>query len=83
MDSYLESPGTWLEVHKQLIVEIADSLNPLLLPKYYAAIDERTYMDMPEENTLIGIPDVSITAVDIRYRFFCCMKSLWFDCSHR
>ena len=62
MDPYLENPGTWPEVHKRLIVEIADSLNPLLLPKYYAAIDERTYMDMPEETILIGIPDVSVTA---------------------
>ena len=62
MDPYLENPELWPEVHSRLIVAIADALAPSLHPKYYAAIDKRTYLDTPEDSILIGIPDVSITA---------------------
>ncbi|MEM8615270.1 MAG: DUF4058 family protein [Cyanobacteria bacterium P01_H01_bin.105] len=62
MDPYLESPEFWPEVHSRLIVAIADSLAPNLHPKYYAAIEKRTYLDTTEDSILVGIPDVSITS---------------------
>ena len=61
MDPYLESPDFWPEVHSRLIVAIADTLAPSLHPKYYAAIEKRTYIDTPEDSILVGIPDVSVT----------------------
>lgn len=60
MDPYLENPELWPEVHSRLIVAIADTLAPSLHPKYYAAIEKRTYLDTPEDSVLIGIPDVSV-----------------------
>lgn len=62
MDPYLESPEIWPEVHSRLIVAIADSLAPNLHPKYYAAIEKRTYLDTTEDSILVGIPDVSVTS---------------------
>jgi hypothetical protein len=60
MDPYLENPGLWPEVHSRLIVAISDSLAPFLHPKYYAAIETRTYLDTPEDSISIGIADVSV-----------------------
>ncbi|MEM8504918.1 MAG: DUF4058 family protein [Cyanobacteria bacterium P01_D01_bin.1] len=60
MDPYLESPEFWPEVHSRLIVAIADTLAPSLHPKYYAAIEKRTYLDTPEDSILVSIPDVSV-----------------------
>lgn len=62
MDPYLENPEIWPEVHSRLIVAISDSLAPSLHPKYYAAIEKRTYLDTPEDSILVGIPDVSVTS---------------------
>ncbi|MGB3294779.1 MAG: DUF4058 family protein [Phormidesmis sp.] len=60
MDPYLENPQLWPEVHSRLIVAIADTLAPSLHPKYYAAIEKRTYLDTLEDSILVGIPDVSV-----------------------
>lgn len=56
MNPYLENPGLWSEVHSWLIVELARTLNPLLVPKYRAAVEKRVY----EDTVLVGIPDVSV-----------------------
>lgn len=61
MNPYLESPGIWAEFHSRLIVAISIALASSLHSKYYAAIEQRTYLDTPEDSILIGIPDVSIT----------------------
>ena len=37
MDPYLESAELWSSVHSRLIVHIADSLQPLLRPRYNAS----------------------------------------------
>lgn len=60
MDPYLENPELWPEVHSRLIVAIADAIAPSLHPKYYAAIEKRTYLDISEDSILVGIPDVSV-----------------------
>lgn len=61
MDPYLEHHALWSEVHKRLIVAIADALSPQLRPKYRVAIEERIYQTSGEEDTLlVGIPDVVV-----------------------
>ncbi|MEG4500187.1 DUF4058 family protein [Microcoleus sp. F10-C6] len=56
MNPYLENPTLWSEVHSWLIIELARSLNPSLIPKYRAALEKRVYMD----SLLVGIPDASV-----------------------
>jgi hypothetical protein len=56
MNPYLENPEIWAEVHPWLIVQLARSLNPVLKPKYRAAVEQRVYTD----SLLVGIPDVSV-----------------------
>jgi hypothetical protein len=48
MDPYLELPDLWSGVHTSLIVYIRDQLQPRLLPRYVAAIEERVYLGTPE-----------------------------------
>src|ERR1700678_1548030 len=48
MDPYLEDPQLWTGVHTSLIVYIRDFLQPLLRPRYVAAIEERVYLEGPE-----------------------------------
>lgn len=57
MDPYLEQTGLWSEFHSRLIVAIADALAPSLLPRYYIAVETRTYRDSPNAEVLVGIPD--------------------------
>jgi hypothetical protein len=56
MNPYLEQPALWPEVHKRLIVALADELNPLLNPTYRVAIEERVY-EGDEDALFVGIPD--------------------------
>jgi hypothetical protein len=60
MNPYLEDPELWPGVHGRLIVAIADFLSPQLRPKYFVAIEERTYQTTCEERLLVGIPDVVV-----------------------
>lgn len=60
MDPYLEQAGLWSEFHSRLIVAIADALAPNLLPRYYIAVETRTYRDSPNAEVLVGIPDAVV-----------------------
>jgi Protein of unknown function (DUF4058) len=60
MNPYLEHPALWPEVHSRLIVALADALNPQILPKYRAAIDQRIYSIDGSDALLVGIPDVTV-----------------------
>jgi hypothetical protein len=55
MDPYLEDPQTWPGVHSRLVVYLADQLQPLLRPRYIAAIEERVFVEGPDREI---IPDV-------------------------
>ncbi len=57
MDPYLEDPRLWTGVHTALIVYIRNFLQPLLQPRYIAAIEERVFLERPEMDR---IPDVWI-----------------------
>ena len=60
VDPYLEHPDFWSELHNRLIVAIADDLAPHLRPKYYIAIEKRTYLGQADNSFLVGIPDVAV-----------------------
>jgi len=55
MDPYLEDPQLWPGLHATLIVYIRNQLQPLLRPRYIAAIEERVFVEGPDRSI---IPDV-------------------------
>ena len=42
MDTYLEDPSLWPDLHQRLITYIAEALQPQVHPKYIARIGERS-----------------------------------------
>ncbi|EDX86849.1 hypothetical protein S7335_4556 [Synechococcus sp. PCC 7335] len=60
MDPYLEQPAFWSSFHTRLIVAIADALAVDLRPTYYIEVETRSYMDTPEGELLVGIPDAVV-----------------------
>jgi hypothetical protein len=60
MDPFLENPFFWHQVHSRLIVALANDLGAKLRPKYYAAIETRTYVEEEEGSVFIGIPDAIV-----------------------
>ena len=60
MDPYLEHPALWPDVHNRLIAAIADSLAPLVSPRYYVALERRTYLLKPDDIVFIGRPDIAV-----------------------
>jgi hypothetical protein len=54
MDPYLEHPVLWESVHKRLIVALANQLQPMLDPRYVAAVEERVFIEGPQRR----IPDL-------------------------
>jgi hypothetical protein len=57
MDPYLEDPQLWPGVHSRLIVYLADQLQPLLEPRYVAAVEERVFVEGPDRQV---IPDITL-----------------------
>lgn len=62
MNPFLEQPELWSEFHSRMIVAIADSLDDLLSREYRVAVEKRVYLSQDDEQILIGIPDVAVTA---------------------
>lgn len=60
MDPYLERPALWPDVHLELIHAIRATLVPQVAPRYYVAVEERTYVVALEPRTFVGRPDVSV-----------------------
>ncbi|GET43169.1 DUF4058 family protein [Microseira wollei] len=60
INPYLEHADFWSEVDRRLITAIADAIAPFLDPKYYAAIEKRTYLSEIEDSVLVGIPDLAV-----------------------
>jgi hypothetical protein len=55
MDPYLEHPALWPSLHARLIVEFARQLNPLILPRYVASVEDRVFI---EDTDQARTPDV-------------------------
>ncbi len=62
MDPYLEQPALWPDLHNSLIVALRDDLAPRLRPRYYVAIEERTYTVEPADLALAGRADVAVVS---------------------
>ncbi|MBI2215961.1 MAG: DUF4058 family protein, partial [Candidatus Rokubacteria bacterium] len=60
MDPYLEHPALWPDVHDSLIAGIRDQLAPLVAPRYYVALERRTYLLKPDDLVFIGRPYVAV-----------------------
>jgi hypothetical protein len=52
----------WQDVHNRLIAAIADAVTPLVAPRYYVALERRTYLLKPDDIVFIGRPDIAIAA---------------------
>jgi hypothetical protein len=53
MDPYLEDPRIWPGVHSRFIVYLADQLQPLIRPRYIAAVEERVFVQGPDQREII------------------------------
>jgi hypothetical protein len=60
MDPYLEHPALWPDVHDSLVAGIRDQLAPLVAPRYYVALERRTYLLKADDLAFIGRPDVAV-----------------------
>ena len=60
MDPYLEQPGLWPDVHNGLIADLRNTLAPQLRPRYYVALEERTYLAEPAGLAFVSRPDVTV-----------------------
>jgi hypothetical protein len=60
MDPYLEHPALWPDVHHRLIAALADTLSPVVAPRYYVALESRTYLLTPDDLVFVGRPDVAV-----------------------
>jgi hypothetical protein len=60
MDPYLEHPMLWTGVHTRLMVRLADQLGPRLRPRYIASVEERVYIEGPEQQR---VPDIWVQKV--------------------
>lgn len=49
MDPYLEAPALWSDLHCRMIVYLAEQLQPLLRPRYVAAIGRRTFSEQARQ----------------------------------
>lgn len=59
MDPYLEHPLLWPGVHVQLMVSLANQLQPLIEPRYVASLEERVYLEGPQRR----VPDLLVKKV--------------------
>lgn len=60
MDPYLEHPVLWPGLHTRLVVALANQLTPRLRPQYIASIEERVYIEGPDQQR---IPDIHVQRV--------------------
>ncbi len=60
MNPYLEHRDFWSKVHNWLIMIMAESLIPQLLPKYIVDTEIEVYLTTPEGEISVGLPDVTV-----------------------
>ncbi len=60
MDPYLERPSLWPDLHFRLIAALADTLSPVVAPRYYVSIEERIHFWEGDRQQTIGRADVAV-----------------------
>lgn len=63
MNPWLEDPVIWSDVHTSLAVRLREIFAPQLLPRYYVAVEQRTYLAQPDELVFVGRPDLSVVGI--------------------
>lgn len=64
MDPYLEHPILWEGLHARLVVAMANQLQPRLDPRYIASVEERVFIEGPQQR----VPDIWIQKTSARER---------------
>jgi len=62
MNPYLERQDIWSDFHAALIVAISDTITPQVEPRYYVAVEQRTYIMPIENGEQIVRPDVALVS---------------------
>ena len=69
MDPYLENPALWPGVHHHLLSYAAEDLQPHLLPRYVAAVEERVFPELEVHEGYIEIRDLAgnqlVTVIEV------------------
>lgn len=60
MNPYLERNSLWTDVHLELLRGIRLVLTNAVTPRYYVAVEERTYITAMDPQSYIGRPDVTL-----------------------
>jgi hypothetical protein len=60
MDPWLERPGLWPDVHMNLIIAFQKVLAPLVRPRYYVAVQQRTVVAVVPPDPHPIFPDLSV-----------------------
>ncbi|WP_439627902.1 DUF4058 family protein [Gemmata sp.] len=61
MNPYLEQAGLWRGVHTALLGRVIAALTPLLVPRYFAELEESLYIDPNDDSDrLFAIADVAV-----------------------
>jgi hypothetical protein len=60
MDPWLEHPNRWPDVHNSVIAALRFRLGPILRPRYFVRIEERIYLQEPEELVFVGRPGLTL-----------------------
>ena len=70
MDPYLERPTLWPDLHLELIRAVRAALVPKVAPRYYVAVEQRTYIVAADPfdaaqgkpHTFVGRPAVTVVS---------------------
>ena len=60
MNPYLERNSLWTDVHLELMRSIRLALTNTVTPRYYVAVEERTYIAAADPQSYVGRPDVAL-----------------------
>jgi len=60
MNPYLERASLWPDVHLELMRNIRLVLTGAVAPRYYVAVEERTYIVALDPQSYVGRPDVAV-----------------------
>jgi len=69
MDPHLEHPALWPGLHNRLIVTMANQLQPQLLPRYIASIEQRVFVEGPSRETIVEPVEVQEAYIEILDRY--------------
>jgi len=62
MDPFLEHPALGPDVHNSLVAAVANELSPTLRPRYYVALEQRTYLSDVVPRSIGADPPVAVTS---------------------